>query len=425
MMTSQCLETARDTSSSSSFFFSLSLLSSTSSDSILMSSHLNLILGSIFGALVVIYVYHLIQIVITRQTTSISSWRVGIAVIIFCGYSILISAFHVPLWIVIVTLPVVISLIFLILRVLLASFPSTMHSTNAPESSKNDNGLKRYRFVAMPISHFCEKARWCMDLIDVPYEELNVGGILSLFFRSRTVPWLVDYSSNSLIGNSDEILMYLSAVHVPILKGSKKHLAQQLFLRNEETIAWEDELNRFGHAFQGWAYHYLLHPRVISDYTLRAWGGYESKVSFVERWFLYFIHPFFRKFLTVGLALQDPVAQEKRHKIILALLEKVDVYFQENPSNSYLTGDHLSYIDITFCSLAAPLLYFTLVTSSTKSLYAKNRFSSFVIQNPEYYQELKKNYPLELIEFEKNLLSRPCGKYIKRMYEEHRWQVFQ
>lgn len=389
------------------------------------SHHLNLILGCIFASLIFVYFLHLIRIITTTQTTSITSWRVGISVLIFCEYSLLISAFHIPLWIVILTLPVVISLIFLTLRIILATFPSTMHSTNAPNSEKSSDSIKRYRFVAMPISHFCEKVRWCMDLIGVPYEEANVGGILSLFFRSRTVPWLVDSKSNSLIGNSDEILMYLSAVHVPTLKGSHKQLAQQLLLRNEETIAWEAELNRFGHAFQGWAYHYLLDPRVSSDFTLRAWGGFEPRVSFIERWFLYFVHPFFRKFLTVGLALQDPVAQEKRHRIILQFLEKIDHHFQQNPSALYITGDHLSYIDITICSLAAPLLYFTLVTSRNQSLYAKNLFSSFVIQNPTRYEEMKRNYPQELVQFEENLLSRPCGKYIRRMYEENRWKVFQ
>jgi glutathione S-transferase len=358
-----------------------------------------------------------------HQTTSLTSWRVGLGVIFFSGFALLVSYFQLSVIIVISLLPIVALCTFSLIRVVLGGLLSTM------KRRKSDTSMKRYRLVAMPISHFSEKARWCMDLIGAPYDEMNVGGILSLFFRSRTVPWLVDFQSNSVIGNSDEILMYLSAVYVPTLSGTQKNQAQQLFFRNEETMSWEDDFNKFGHAIQGWAYHYLLDPKVSSEYTLRAWGAFDSKVSILERVFLRWTHPFFRQFLTVGLALQDPLALASREKTILSLFDRVDQHFEMNPSSLYLVADHLSYVDVVFCSLAAPLLFFTLICPSPsqvnqRSFYAKNRFSSCVITSQADYHELQRGYPKELVEFEKNLLARPSGRYIVRMYQELRWKVF-
>jgi glutathione S-transferase len=377
------------------------------------------LVGSLAGFLCLLFLVYLLKLVSSNQTTSLTSWKVGVAVLIFSIYAILISLLHLSLIVVLISLPFVIAVIFVLLRNLLPAFAS---NSSGPEP-------KRYRLVAMPINHFGEKVRWSMDLIGVPYEEMNVGGILSLFFRGRTVPWLVDFKSKSVIGNSDEILMYLSAVYVPTLTGTQQALAQRLLTRNQTTLEWEDELNKFGHAIQGWGYYYLMKSNVSSDYSLRPWGAFEPRVSLLEKVFLRLTHSFFRTFLTVGLALKNEKVHAKRREIIDSLLNKVDSYFEKNPSALYLTGDHISYVDIIFCSLAAPLLYFTIVSpppsANQKSFYAKNRFSSFVISNPTKYHELLSNYPKELKDLERDFLSRPCGKYVVRMYLENRWKRFE
>merc|ERR1719204_2299832 len=101
----------------------------------------------------------------------------------------------------------------------------------------------------MPINHFGERLRWCMDLVGAPYEEIDVGGILSIFGRARSVPWLEDRQSCSLIGNSDECMMYIGAVHVGALPaGSTKDKCVALFQRNPDTLLWEARLNACGHA---------------------------------------------------------------------------------------------------------------------------------------------------------------------------------
>jgi glutathione S-transferase len=375
------------------------------------------------GGALISYISYL---VINRHTTSVTGWRVAISMIILSSYLVISTDSKFSLMKTLCSLPLVALFSYLIIRVILGVFPVTFHGARFTDLTKFP---KRYRLVAMPINHFGEKVRWCMDLIGIPYEEMDVGGIMSITLRNRTVPWLVDFQSNSIIGNSDEILMYLSAVYVPTLSGSQKSLAQQLLARNEVTMAWEEELNRFGHAIQGWAYHYVLgNANIPAKYTLRAWGAYDPKISFLERWLLQISHPVIRFAMTYLLRLHDSTVHQSRQHIIDSLLDKVDSYFDKNPSSLYLTGDQLSYVDIIFCSLTAPLLFFTLVSpppTSQKSYYAKNRFSSFVISNSTEYNELLSKYPKALLEFEKSLLSRPCGKYVVRMYLENRWKVFE
>ena len=77
---------------------------------------------------------------------------------------------------------------------------------HAMESLMGSPDLPQYALVAMPINHFGERIRWALDLIGAPYEEFTVAGLLSVFLRGRSVPYLIDRKSNSMIGNSDECL---------------------------------------------------------------------------------------------------------------------------------------------------------------------------------------------------------------------------
>ena len=67
------------------------------------------------------------------------------------------------------------------------------------------------RLITIPISHYCEKARWGLDNAGVEYrEEPHVQGIHSIYARlaggTRTVPVLV--TSNGTLGQSQEILRW-------------------------------------------------------------------------------------------------------------------------------------------------------------------------------------------------------------------------
>lgn len=285
--------------------------------------------------------------------------------------------------------------------------PPTMKGNKLPAQFDG----KRYQLVAMPINHFGEKVRWIMDLLQVPYEENTVGGLLSLFTRGRTVPWLVDRKSCSIIGNSDEILMFLAAVHVPSMPKEEREIAEYLLLRTDSTRRWEKRLNEFGHAIQGYAYFYFLGPNAPNDFAKTAWGMYEPKVSYLDRMAIRMLFPFLKNRLIKGFELEDPVKCGARRAIMNKLFDKVDEALS-NSGNKYITGERLSYVDITFSALVAPLLAVS-ICFSNPSLYAAGRFESF--NRSEY-----KGYPPELVKLEQALIRRPCGQMALRMYKSLR-----
>ena len=65
------------------------------------------------------------------------------------------------------------------------------------------------RLVTIPISHYCEKARWALERADMPYrEERHIQGVHQVAARraggGKTVPVLV--TDDGAIGESQEIL---------------------------------------------------------------------------------------------------------------------------------------------------------------------------------------------------------------------------
>ncbi len=273
-------------------------------------------------------------------------------------------------------------------------------------------GKRRYQLVAMPINHFGEKLRWCMDLLGVDYEESDVGGITSIFIRGRTVPWLVDRQSCSLVGNSDEALWYLSAVHVPTMRGEAAQKGAALLRRNDDTIVWEGRLNALGHAIQGWAYYYLLAENADPDLSLRYWGGKEPTVPLLHRLVLRLGYPIFRGLMRKAFRLHDESAHQKRYETIISVLDEADAALAQS-GGEHLFGESISYVDISFCALLGPLM-----PSTTIPLWANGRFTSFApLQNHP-------SLPTELADFEDALRQRPCGQYVERMFRDWRDQHF-
>jgi glutathione S-transferase len=70
------------------------------------------------------------------------------------------------------------------------------------------------RLLTIPISHYCEKARWALERAGLPYrEERHVQGIHRIAARraggGRTVPVLV--TPEGALGESEEILLWVDA----------------------------------------------------------------------------------------------------------------------------------------------------------------------------------------------------------------------
>jgi len=271
----------------------------------------------------------------------------------------------------------------------------------------------RFVLVAMPINHYGEKVRWILDLLSAPYEEATVGGLISAFLHGRSVPSLVDRQSCSRIGNSDECLAFLSAVHVPTMatEGARAR-AEGLLRRDQRTIAWEPRLNELGHLVQGWAYYYVLATGRSCHGCLTAWGAFEPRVPLGHRAILLVGRLFFKQAMRAAFDLSSDDVRDRRRRLMDGIFAAADAALEEQ---AFLTGPEPSYVDIAFCSLVAPLLASSIVFAQP-SRYANGRFASF----SGAFERLAGEWPRELMEFEQHLANRPCGRFVERMYREWR-----
>eukprot|EP00747_Dinoflagellata_sp_TGD_P205867 gnl/TRDRNA2_/TRDRNA2_79613_c0_seq1.p1 gnl/TRDRNA2_/TRDRNA2_79613_c0~~gnl/TRDRNA2_/TRDRNA2_79613_c0_seq1.p1 ORF type:complete len:271 (-),score=35.18 gnl/TRDRNA2_/TRDRNA2_79613_c0_seq1:124-936(-) len=270
----------------------------------------------------------------------------------------------------------------------------------------------------MPINHFGERVRFCMDLLGLQYDETDSGGLVNAFIFGQSVPYLIDRKSCSHIGNSDECIRYLYATQPEVMTSSAVRVLLQ---QTEETVAWENDLNKLGHAIQGWAYYYMLGPDWPLEGPLVCWGAHEPLCPLAHRIILRLFGQVFKAAMRkAAFKLDDEKLMLERKNTIFTLLDRVDTLVGSD-GQGYLVGSQLTYVDISFCSLMAPMLGSKLVFASPSS-WAKGRFKSF---EEAGRQGVWKKMPHTLVEFEEQLAKRPSGKYVCRIYKEYRGRVLQ
>jgi len=173
----------------------------------------------------------------------------------------------------------------------------------------------------------------------------------------------------------------------------------------------EAALNVFGHCIQGFAYYYLLDHTVSSKFALCAWGAYDPKISCLERTCLVWGFPLLKLQMRTVFALANAEKQAERLRALVAMFDRVDAALA-NSGGPYIFGKFMSYVDVTFCALAAPLLGRTIVFTKP-SQYANGRFRSFA--DADFT-----GYPVKLVELEALLSKRPCGELVVRMYADRK-----
>jgi glutathione S-transferase len=198
------------------------------------------------------------------------------------------------------------------------------------------------KLVTIPFSHYCEKARWALERCGVPYEE---DGHLPLFHylanrragANRTVPVLVE--GDRLLTDSTDIVAWADARKPGTLipTGDKR----------AEALALEDELDQqLGPATRRWGYYHLL-PRKDLDHVLTRgvprWEAIALKAT----------RPIAVALLTRGLKIDAPGAERSRQKIE-EMFAKVAARLADG--RRYLMGERFTVADLTFASLASPVL---------------------------------------------------------------------
>jgi glutathione S-transferase len=198
-----------------------------------------------------------------------------------------------------------------------------------------------HRLITIPFSHYCEKARWALDLSGVPYVE---EGHLPFFSRratrplgSTTVPLLV--TPSRVLTDSSDILAFADAAR-PLYPTDPD--------ARRDGLALEDELDeRFGPQTRRLAYFHLLGAREAFDALLAT-----APVPSWERRAMRLTRPLATAVLRRALGV-DAARAARSEARVRETFAALDARLARHP---YLCGDAFSAADLTFASLAGPLL---------------------------------------------------------------------
>ena len=105
----------------------------------------------------------------------------------------------------------------------------------------------------LPISHYVEKVRWCLDRSGLEYEEEKDIGIFWVLFTGRMVPNLQIPGKDIYIANSSDIIKYLYA-HLLGLDEEKAKFMQP----SAKATEMEEKLDQLGHSLRAYIYYHVI-----------------------------------------------------------------------------------------------------------------------------------------------------------------------
>ncbi len=196
------------------------------------------------------------------------------------------------------------------------------------------------RLITIAFSHYCEKARWALDRAGVDYVEeahlpiFHYGATRK--YKTRTVPLLVD--GDTVVRDSTDIIAW----------ADRKRPGSMIPVGGaQDELAIEDDLDtHFGPATRRWAYFHLLPDKRADPYIVEGAPAWQRRMLKLSR-------PIAVGFLRRGLKI-DRAGVDRSLKKIEETLARVDEIVADG--RRYLTGDRFTVADLTFASLAAPIL---------------------------------------------------------------------
>ena len=203
------------------------------------------------------------------------------------------------------------------------------------------------QLITIPISHFCEKARWALEWCEIPYiEKPHLQGFHFLsayrFAKTDSVPILV--CKDGVLKDSTEILKWADA---NALETRKLFPSDPALRRDIE--AFEDFLDEgLGVSTRLWMYTYLFDELpLIIRYTAK------HGVPRHERMLLPLVFPILRKGLE-GLLAMTERSRDESQRDVDAVFNQVAQKLSDG--RNYLFGDQFTAADLTFAALAAAVL---------------------------------------------------------------------
>eukprot|EP00051_Salpingoeca_urceolata_P015776 m.206408 g.206408 ORF g.206408 m.206408 type:complete len:311 (+) comp18500_c1_seq4:2113-3045(+) len=241
-------------------------------------------------------------------------------------------------------------------------------------------------------SHYVEKVRWALDTLGVEYTEARDVGLLGVLLLGRSVPRL-QVDGRFVISNSSDILRYLWGRH-----GADRG---EFLKPTKEIVAFENKLDTvLGRECRVWCYYNILPNPKLGK---KVWGIHDTTIPKWQRLLLDVAYPVLRAAIKKLLNVT-----EKRAALGLQRTKEIFDEVEEMLSDGrpYLFGQQLTLADITFCSLAAIVIF------PGPELYGRGTVATVIPRVEELPAAMKK----EVNAFRE----RPAGQFVRRLYAEAR-----
>jgi glutathione S-transferase len=207
-----------------------------------------------------------------------------------------------------------------------------------------DSNSNRAVLITMPHSHYAEKARWALDWLSLPYTEEPHVPLLHWIATTRnggrSVPVLV-HGARRFIDSTD-IMVYADS----LCGGDRLYPRDPEQRRAVETL--EEQFDEgLGPHTRRWAYAQLLPDRSLLRKMM------SRGVPRTEANLLPIIMPIVIPAVRAGLRITSESAQRSLQRVY-GLFQEVDKGL--NDGRHFLVGERFTAADLTFASLAAPVL---------------------------------------------------------------------
>jgi glutathione S-transferase len=199
-------------------------------------------------------------------------------------------------------------------------------------------------FITIPLSHYCEKARWALDRLGLPYREEPHAPLLHMLATrrhgGRSVPILLH--AGKCMADSTAILE-----HADAFGGGDRLYPRDPVLRQEVSALEEQFDTQLGPHVRRWAYLDLLSkPALLRDVWSRGVPKVESLVMPLAT-------PVARRLVRSAYQVTAEGARRSLERV-RECFQVVDQRLADG--RSYLVGGRFTAADLAFAALAAPAL---------------------------------------------------------------------
>jgi glutathione S-transferase len=210
----------------------------------------------------------------------------------------------------------------------------------------DDRAVSQRVLVTIPISHYCEKARWALDRARLDYaERRHLPGLHRVAVKRAggklTAPVLV--CEGGVLAESADIIAWADERAAP----ERRVIPEDPDVAAEACRLAADYDKRLGPHTRRWVYYGLRDRPDLSKPSITAGvPGWQRSTFRITHAPILFV---------VGKALNiTPETAEKSERKMRAVMDEVGARLADG--RRYLVGDRFTTADLTFAALAAPLV---------------------------------------------------------------------